>query len=197
MLTVLITGAMGSGKSSAMAFLELKAYPVFRSDIQAKEMLKPQSPCYNRLKKLFKTCLSGPHGKFDKQKLAEEIFKYPEKRKAMEAIIHPLVLKSFEEFAGNHKKKGQNTVFCEAPLISHNILDFFNKRILLICPQDIKEKRLIKKGWTKKEIKRRWAAQIPESEITGKMDFVIDNSGDLKSLRLQIDEILQIINKSS
>ena len=187
MLTVLITGSMGAGKSSVIAFLELKNYPVFKADRQAKEMLKPQSPCHHRLRQLFgENCFSPHRGEFNKKKLAQEIFKDPEKRKAMEALIHPLVQESFKKFVVYQKKKDQNKVFYEAPLISQSLFNSFDKLILLVCSKDIKKRRLMKKGWTEREIEERWALQVPESEIIDKVDFVIDNSGDLKNLHEQI-----------
>lgn len=198
MLTVLVTGSMGAGKSSAVAFLELKSYPVFKADVLAKEMLRPQSPCYHRLKQLFgEECLSVVNeGEFDKHKLAQEIFKCPEKRKAMEDIIHPLVQESFEAFIEDQKKQAQSKIFYEAPLITQDIFDSCDKRILIICPKDVQKRRLIQTGWTAQEIEERWAAQIPESEIIDQMDFIIDNSGSLRDLHTQIEKILSSIDKA-
>ena len=195
MLTLLVTGSMGSGKSSAMALLKAKSYPVFKADDQAKELLKPQSPCYHRLKQLFSEAgFSVANEEEGRKKLAQEIFSHPAKRKAVEAIIHPLVQESFKKFVEYQEKQSQNKpIFYEAPLISHDIFDSFDKRVLLICPKDIKKRRLIRKGWTDKEIEERWAVQIPESEIIDKMDFVIDNSGDLKNLNTKIDKMLYSI----
>ena len=192
MLIVLVTGSMGSGKSSAMALLEAKPYPVFKADDQVRELLKPESPCYHRLKPLFgEACFSGAKGEGDRKKLAQEIFSHPAKRKAVEAIIHPLVQESFKKFIEDQKKQSPNKpVFYEAPLISDDIFDSFDKRVLLMCPKDIQKRRLIRKGWTDKEIEERWAVQIPESEIIDKMDFVIDNSGDLKSLNIKVNKML-------
>lgn len=191
MLTVLVTGSMGAGKSAVMSFLELKLYPVFRADAQAKELLSPQSSCYSELKQLFAgDRLMGPQGSFDKKKLADLIFQSPDKRKAIENIIHPLVQESFRKFVQNQEKKGKSTVFYEVPLISKSIFDSCDKQILIVCPEEIKKRRLIKQGWTESELKKRWAVQIPESEIMDKMDFIIDNKADLKELHTQVDEIL-------
>ena len=196
MLTVLVTGSMGAGKSSAVTFLKLKSYPVFQADVRAKELLRPQSPCYHRLKQLFgEKCLSGNSEEFDTRKLAQEIFKYPEKRKIMEAVIHPLVRKSFKEFVKDQEKQTKSKVFYEIPLISHDVFDCVDKCILLVCPKDVQKKRLIKKGWTAREIEQRWAAQIPESQIIDKVDFVINNKGNLENLHIQIEKVLSLMDK--
>ena len=196
MLTVLITGSMGAGKSSVVAYLKTKACPVFQADVKAKTLLSPKSPCYSRLKEIF---YEQPHlvysrGGFNKKKLAQAIFKSPEKRKAIEAVIHPLVQKAFKEFVEDQKKKDQYRVFYEAPLISEDIFDRFDRNILVVCPEDLKMKRLVKRGWTKKEIKDRWAVQIPDSAVLNKVDFVVDNKGEFKDLNEQVDKILSSLN---
>ena len=122
-------------------------------------------------------------GNLIKKKLAKEIFKFPAKKKAMEVIIHPLVQKAFKNFVRDQKKQGQNRVFYEAPLISKIIFDSFDKKILVTCPDNLKKERLIKKGWTEKEIEERWAVQVPDSAILDKVDFIIDNKGSLKKFK--------------
>ena len=188
----MVTGTMGAGKSSLMALLKAKSYPVFKSDDKAKELLRRESPCYNRLRELFgESGFNSSTGEFDRQKLAGEIFKNSEKRKAMEAVIHPLVWESFLSFAKKHE--AQTKVFCEFPLILEGLFDFFDQRILIFCPKKIKKSRLIKQGWPEKEIEKRWAVQRPDFKIMDKINFVIDNSGNLENLKWQIEQILPLI----
>ena len=70
MIIVLVTGSMGAGKSSVIAYLKAKACSVFQADAKAKELLNPGSPCYSRLKKLFseEQGFVHPNGEFDKKK---------------------------------------------------------------------------------------------------------------------------------
>lgn len=191
MLTVLVTGSMGVGKTCVLSLLETESQSVFIADEQAKELLKSSSPCYKSLKRIFdKQDLCDAQGEFDTTKLADEIFTYPDKRKAMEAIIHPLVHQFFQTFVQQQRKKGKNKVFFEVPLISKEIFCLCDQSILLLCPEKIRTQRLIRAGWAKQDIEKRYLAQIPESEIQSHADFVIDNSGDLKNLNHQIKQIL-------
>lgn len=193
-LTVLLTGAMGAGKSSSADFLEEQPYPVFRADAQARELLKPSSPCFQSLKLLFKANgLFDLRGGIDHKKLAHEIFTYPEKRKALEDIVHPLVRQSFQLFVQNQKKQGKDKVFYEAPLLSREIFRSCDKSILLVCPEKIRKNRLIKAGWREEELDQRWAAQIPEKDIRGMADFTLDNSAELKKLHAKLRKILLVL----
>ena len=106
MKTILITGQMGVGKSQLLHLLKTKAYPVFSADETAKNLLSPESPCYNEIKNLFPDPdLYQQDGQFHKKKLARFIFKNPEKKKALEQIIHPRARGLFQEFIKEESKK--------------------------------------------------------------------------------------------
>ena len=197
MLTVLITGSMGAGKSSVIALLKGRNFPVFKADIQAKKLLKAGSACHLRLKEIFTDkSFYLPSGCLNSKKLAQSLFSNSEKRKAVEAIIHPLVRQSFEQFVQRQKKRGRDRVFYEAPLINQKIFNSFEKVILITCPKSIKKKRLIKQGWIFEEIRQRWMAQISDSQVKNKADFIIDNSGDFQNLKKQIEKILYLLDSS-
>ena len=196
MQTVLITGSIGAGKSRTIYWLKQKAQAVFQADIQAKKLLRADSVCYSQLKKLF--CESDfylSNGEFDKKKLAQKIFQDFKKRKAMEAIIHPLVRKAFKQFVEEQKKRELNKVFYEAPLISKSILTACDKSVLITCPISIRKQRLILKGWCEREIEDRFSKQMLDSAIKQQVDFIIDNSGNLKKLEQQLNKILLFLEK--
>jgi len=194
MLKILVTGLMGVGKSSATSFFKTQNYPVYSADAQAKKLLRASSPCYKPLRAIFShRDVFNTQGGFDNKKLAYEIFTYPERRKALEAIVQPLVRKSFYEFVKRQKSKGKNIVFYEAPLISKELLYVCNKNILILCSKKIRIKRLVQKSWVKEELQKRFEAQILESEIFDQVDFILDNSGDLQSLYQKLRDVLSLI----
>ena len=194
MKTILITGRMGVGKSELIAFLKKKSYPVFIADEVAKKLLHPENSCYKRLKKLF----LDPHfyqkdGSFHKKKLAQVLFKNPEKKKAMEQIIHPKVRELFKEYV---KKESQSPyLFYEAPLISKGILKSCDFSILVISPYEKQKERLLKLGWSYEEIKERWEAQIPDTEIRKEVDFIIENKKDKLYMQKQLLVFLEKLKK--
>ena len=196
MLTILITGGIGAGKSWVIDWLKRRSQFVFQADNQAKKLLKTDSICYSQLRELFfESELYLPNGEFDRKKLAQKIFQDLKKRKAMEAIIHPLVRRAFKEFVEELKKKGVDQVFYEAPLISKSILKFCDKKILITCPISIRRQRLFLKGWTESDIENRLLGQIPAENIKNQVDFIIDNSGDFKNLKSQLNTFLLWLKK--
>ena len=192
-MTLLITGSMGAGKSCVISHLRRKGYPVFQADAEAKKNLSLKSPISSSLKTLFPDCYRPDQMEFDRKKIAREIFKDDKKRQAVEALIHPLVQESFKKFVQGLEKQGKSAIFCEAPLISKDIFDRFDKSILITCPKSLKKKRLLKKGWTEKEIEDRLKVQIPESKVFYKVDFILENNGSLKKLANNTDKMLELL----
>ena len=195
MKTILVTGSMGSGKSSVIDYLERKGYPVFRADDQAKKFLTSESPCYKDLRKLFpdKKFLNI-NGDFNRQQLAKTIFTDREKKTAIESLIHPLVQKAFKKFI--RLQKGSELVFYEAPLLSQKIFSRFDKTILLLCPENLKKNRLIQKGWQEEDLKARWEGQIQDSKVLDKVDFILNNKGDLKQTYKQVEAVLKALKNN-
>ena len=200
MKTVLITGGFGAGKSTVLRLLSenslYKLYPpsslsVFKADEKAKELLRVKSPCYPSLRDLFPSVFTA-NGEIDQKKLSSEIFSQPEKRKALQKLIHPMVRKSFQQFVIDQKQQDKELVFCETPLISKNIFDFCEFQVLISCPKAERTKRLLKLGWLKRDIDRRMQAQIPENEVTKRVDFIIDNSHSIENLKTEVKKFLAL-----
>lgn len=193
MKTVLVTGLMGAGKSSVISLLEERFYPVFKADLSAKKLLSADSPCHSSLELILgRDCISSSGKGWDRLKIAEKIFREPELKKALEAVIHPLVRSTFKAFVKQQKDK--NLVFYEAPLISEEIFSACDKSILLLCPRDIRKKRLLKKGWKEQDIEERWKFQLPDSKAVEKADFVIQNRLCLEDLSIQLEKILSLLD---
>ena len=187
---------MGVGKSELVSFLKKRDYPVFTADESAKKQLKPDSSCYIKLKKLFPD-LYQQDRQFDKKKLAHYMFKNPDKKKALEQIIHPKVRELFKKFVEEESQKQNTYVFYEAPLISKKILKACDLSVLITSSYKKQRERLLKLGWSEKAIKERLESQVPEEDITEEVDFIIENKKDKESLEKQFDLFLKKLKKLS
>ena len=88
-----ITGGVGAGKSTILAYLR-KNYRVrtLVADEAAHEIMEPGYDCYVRLQKEFAQEKIWLHnGRFNRQRLAEIIFADVEKRERLNSIVHPAV----------------------------------------------------------------------------------------------------------
>ncbi|MBQ2575719.1 MAG: dephospho-CoA kinase, partial [Lachnospiraceae bacterium] len=95
-----ITGGVGAGKSEVLTYLE-KHYPVIvlRTDDLAKELMTPGHSCYDKFRAAFlhEDVFEETEGQatkeppMDRGKLADLIYKDPEKRQLLNSIVHPAV----------------------------------------------------------------------------------------------------------
>lgn len=103
MRTILVTGAIGSGKSAVCRYLSSKGYPVYDSDSRTKAL-------YDKvpgLKEKIEEALGIPFGQLS------VIFEDEGKRTLLEGIVYPLVVDDFVQW---RSVQGRGTVFLESAL---------------------------------------------------------------------------------
>ena len=193
MLTVGLTGAFGMGKSTVLQlFSELGAF-TFNVDGFVHNILKNPEAIKRIAEVLGNDILikNSANVSINKKHMADIIFKYPDRRKAVEKIIHPEVLKviklTISDIAG---RKPSAIVIFEVPLLFEAGYErFFDKVIVVYCSRDRAIKRLAEKGFSRDDAVKRIRAQMPVTAKKKLADFVIDNNGDPEKTRLQVMEI--------
>ena len=97
-LAIGITGGIACGKSEvARAFSALGAETA-DADVLAHEAIRPGEPAYDRVVARFGREIVGPGGEVDRRRLGEVVFQRPAERAALEAIIHPEVIKALKQW---------------------------------------------------------------------------------------------------
>jgi dephospho-CoA kinase len=136
--------------------------------------------------------LKGPKkNSLDKKLVADIIFSSPKKRKAVEDMIHPSVFRKIEDTeAHTHKKNPSTIIVFEVPLLFESTFKYnFDKVIVVYCDHSSAVSRLIKKGFSENEIKKRIRAQIPITRKKKMADLVINNSKSIRETNVQVKRI--------
>jgi dephospho-CoA kinase len=97
MITVAVTGGIGSGKSTVSAALRGRGAVVVDSDQLAREVVAPGTPGLAAIAERFGTGMITADGALDRAALASVVFADPAARAALEGITHPLVRAGFAE----------------------------------------------------------------------------------------------------
>lgn len=175
-----ITGNIGCGKSTVASLLnEYPSIHVFDTDSIAKQILLDETH-----QKIIEGILSisfmmgGP----DLSGIARAIFGDLEKKKNLEAYIHPLV---WEYIEAEIKKLEPGVI----PIVESAILyecgseSRFQKIIVVTCPEDVQVERLMKhRNMTIEQIESRKKHQLSTQEKEQKADYVIDTDCTLLEL---------------
>ena len=88
-----ITGGIGSGKTTISEIFKTLGVPVFSADLQGRTLMESDSEVILSIKKEFGGNLYNKDQKLDRKKLAGLVFADSDKLKALNAIVHPAVVR--------------------------------------------------------------------------------------------------------
>ncbi|MBI4844246.1 MAG: dephospho-CoA kinase [Nitrospirae bacterium] len=190
MPTIGLTGGFGTGKSTVLKlFKKLGAHTV-DSDKLVADILKRPVIINKLIKILGSEVVRKRNGKsiLKKSHVAGIIFADPDKRKAVEKIIHPEVLKEIKAVVKKiYSKDKSATIVVEVPLLFETgFYKYFDKTIVVYCKKETAINRLMKKGFSKEEALKRIRAQMPISRKKRLADFLIDNNKEKSGLKMKV-----------
>jgi dephospho-CoA kinase len=198
MIKVGLTGSIGTGKSTvAKIFEKLGAY-VIDADKVVHQLFENEDVKEEIVSTFGKSILDN-QGKIDKKKLAQIIFTDKEKKKKLENILHPKVRQKIQEFIEDVYKKDKNAVVvAEIPLlIETGMYKNYDKVLVVYAPKDLQLKRLLEKGFSEDEAKRRINSQMDIEEKLKYADIIIENTSSLKELEEKVKDIYEILKKEA
>ena len=95
-LTIALTGGIGSGKTSIASIFKSLGVPIIDSDTISKEIILPGKPCFKDIVDKFGKEILTNKGTIDRYKLRDIIFNNDKARIKLENIIHPVVFKNID-----------------------------------------------------------------------------------------------------
>jgi dephospho-CoA kinase len=190
-----LTGGIASGKSAVAARLRERGVAVIDADQLARDAVAKGSPGLADVVKRFGEGVLAADGALDRKKLAAEVFTDDEKRKALNAIVHPIVTMLTFKRAAELRDEGKPLACYEAALIVENgAADAFRPLIVVAAPEETQVARAVARdGALEADIRARIRAQMPLAEKVKVADFVIENDGSLADLEQRTDDVLSAI----
>ena len=189
---LLVTGGIGAGKSAVSRMLIERGVPVYFSDDMAKSLYDRDASLRDSLLRLFGERVFRD-GDVDRRALAELIFADEEKRRALEALVHPAVFRDFEAWKAERPDCAL-VAFESAILLDRGLPEGFADYVIYVdAPEDLRLRRAMERdGSAAESVRRRMQSQKAGPEHPA-VDFVLDNSGDFKALEAALDGVLRQI----
>jgi dephospho-CoA kinase len=213
-LRVGLTGGLGSGKSTVAAMLRELGAQVVESDALGRTLMEPGQPAFVEIVRAFGPDVVGPDGRLNRARLADLAFRHG-RLQELNAIVHPpvieLQIRWMNEVFGHDPKA---IAVIESALIFEvvrdarargekgSVLAGWRKRvdriIVVTAPDELKISRYAARikasDWgngislmaIEGDARNRLAHQVPDAEKIAEADYVLDNSGDIASLRAQV-----------
>ncbi len=189
---LLVTGGIGAGKSAVSRMLIERGVPVYFSDDMAKSLYDRDASLRDSLRRLFGERVFRD-GDVDRRALAELIFADEEKRRALEALVHPAVFRDFEVWKAERPDCAL-VAFESAILLDRGLPEGFADYVIYVdAPEELRLRRAMERdGSAAESVRRRMQSQKAGPEHPA-VDFVLDNSGDFNALEAALDGVLRQI----
>lgn len=184
MITVGITGGIGSGKSTvAKTWKELGAHVVFADDL-AKEMMHSDSSLRQQLSETFGKDTYTPDGALNKSHLINEAFR-KNRIEELNAIVHPAIQRKIQELILSARKTGTDLFAYEAAiLLNKGRPDYLDVVVLVTGDKEIRLKRVAERDKaSEQDVLDRMAKQPDFTQLTHHADYLIDNNGTIDDLK--------------
>ena len=184
-----LTGGVASGKSTVSAVLRDLGAVVVDSDTLAREVVEPGTPGLAEVATAFGREVLADDGSLDRARLGAVVFADPSRRKALEAIIHPLVRARAAQIEAAAPSSA--VVVHDIPLlVETGQKESFDAVIVVDVPEDVQVERAAReRGWSPEEARSRIAAQASREQRRAVATYVVDNSGTTEDLRQRVAEV--------
>ena len=130
-------------------------------------------------------------GSLNRAKLAAIVFPSPENVKALNAVMHPAIGKEMTRRL-EEQRKTNNIVVLDIPLLVENPRKGLSGVIVVDVDTELAVQRVVEhRGMNADDVRARISRQSTRDERRAIADRIINNSGSLKDLEQQVDEVWQ------
>lgn len=189
MYLVGLTGGIAAGKSTvAKRWVEQGGVEI-DADQLAREVVEAGTVGAARIREHFGPQVFQADGSLDRAKLGSIVFAAPEERKALEAIVHPLVKARAQELVA---ELPENTIaIYNVPLLVEASVDLpFDMVVTVEAPAKEQIERLKKfRGMSEVEATKRVASQASPAQRANAADVILNSNQDLNLLIKDADSL--------
>lgn len=188
MLKIGLTGGIGSGKSVVSHYFEKLNVSVIDTDLIAHELVEPVQPALQQITAVFGQRILDRAGELDRNKLRQQVFGDPQKRRQLESILHPLIKTQV-----HRRVAGLKSPYCVivVPLLIESAWQDLVDRILVIdTAEDLQINRVSQRdGLSETQIRQIIQSQVDRPIRLAAADDIIVNDEDIANLELDVGKL--------
>jgi dephospho-CoA kinase len=193
-ITIGITGGIGSGKSTASQILGELGAEVIDADKVGHKIYLPDTPAWREIVATFGTGVLAPDQTIDRTRLGPIVFSDPEALRQLNAITHGKIFAYIQgQIDYMHDKQATRVVAVEAAiLLEAGWRALVDQLWVVVAEVDVVIARLkTYKHFTEEQARARIAAQLSNEERIAQADQVIWNNTDLSALQQAVEAAWQ------
>lgn len=191
-----LTGGVGAGKSTVLAFLEGQdGVRTVQADAVGHMVMEPGMPACEKICGHFGGGIRNEEtGQINRAALAERIFSDEQEKVWLEQLIHPAVKAWIRRDIEAARERGDCRLYViEAALLIEDHYEEICKEFwYLYADQEVRRARLkASRGYSDEKINGIFASQLPDSQFRAHCREVIDNSRSQEETISQVKELLR------
>lgn len=197
MLVVGLTGGIGSGKSTFAALLAERGAQIIDADLLGRDALRPGEPAWHSVVDTFgdEVLVEGTMN-IDRKRLAGIVFNDPTKLAALNAIVHPIIMRGIADRLEKLQGTDEVVVLDAALIVELGLAESVDLIVVVTSTVDNRRRRLAElRGMAHDDIMARIGAQASEEELMAKADVVVRNNGNVADLGLEADRVWAELEK--
>ncbi|MFC3153526.1 dephospho-CoA kinase [Litoribrevibacter euphylliae] len=185
-----LTGGIGSGKSTVAQFFKELGINVVDADQKSRDVVEPGMPALAAIAEHFGHEVIQEDGRLDRAYLRGVVFNSEEKRRWLEALLHPLIK---EAIIADLNASTSDYAILESPLLfetdQHQMTQ---KTVLVDVPVEVQIERTCQRDNNDRlQVEKIIAAQMPRQEKQVKADYLLDNTQSLSAVKQQVEQLHQ------
>ncbi|MDO4887099.1 MAG: dephospho-CoA kinase [Actinomycetaceae bacterium] len=182
MLTLGLTGGIGTGKTSLARLLERHGAKVLYLDDVARLVLAPGTQATAEVARLWPDVVKD--GAIDRKALGQIVFSDERALQRLNAIVHPRTWQAELCQLAAWQSQGVPVALVELALLASSERQWgFHANLVVDAPLPARLDRLERdRAMSSQEASARIASQRPREEVLAIADFVVDNSGSQREL---------------
>jgi len=190
MLTIGLTGGIGSGKTSVSNIFEELKINVIDTDVISRELLNNDSTISQQVANAFDDSITNSSGIIDRKKLARCIFNNKVNKTKLEAILHPKIRDEVD--ARINKLQASETppnyIIVVIPLLLEtNFLKNIDRILVVLADEETRVSRVRKRdNRDEVEIRSIIVHQVDDDMRNKTADDIISNNGNITDLEAKV-----------
>jgi dephospho-CoA kinase len=192
---IAVTGGLGCGKTEVARWLQKLGAAVWDADAAVHRLLRRGTPTYARIVRAFGPGVVRAGGGLCRAALAAAVFAAPARRRKLEKILHPAVIREMRAWLAAQRRVGHAAVAVVPLLFEAGLTRGWDAIWCVAAEEQVALRRLRRRGMPAAEARRRMRAQWPLAKKRRFADVVIENNGSRRALAAQIKKLWAMCKK--
>ncbi|HHW95251.1 MAG TPA: dephospho-CoA kinase [Mogibacterium sp.] len=193
MITVAITGGIGSGKSTVTEYLISLGFIVVDADAISRQMTAPAGDAIPYIREHFGSSYILEDGSMDREAMRALVYTDSKALKILEKGTTEAVIQRIDKIKSDALNSGFKVIFFDIPLLfEKNQQDNYDFVWLITADYNTRLKRvMLRDAIDKESIEKIMQVQKTDDFKKKEADIIISNDGTLDELYTSIDKILK------